>query len=106
MMANFAPDSRYSGLTLRRHTAPDGTEVTFLPRRLIPPPERYQPFGQTRLSGSERVDDVAADAYGNPELYWRIADALGLEDPASLLGQEGRLIPLPLPLEVSGNGDA
>lgn len=105
-MAAFAPDSRYFGLTLRSRTTPDGTVETFLPRRLIPPPDRFQSFGQTRLSGSERIDDVAAEAYGNPELYWRIADALGLQDPASLLGQEGRLIPLPLPLEVASNGDA
>lgn len=106
MMAGFSDNSRYAGLTLRSRTAADGTVETFLPRRIVPAPSRFTAFGIRRLTGSERLDDVAAEAYGNPELYWRIADALPLEDPADLLGQEGSRVTLPLPLEVSDNGDA
>lgn len=105
-MTEFAANSRYFGLPLKTRPGPDGETETYLPRRLIPPPERYKAFGLKRLSGSERVDDVAAEAFGDPELFWRIADALRLEDPGSLLGEEGRLVPLPLPLEVANNGDA
>lgn len=105
-MAEFTANSRYAGLVLRTRTAADGTVETFLPRRIVPAPGRFTAFGIRRLTGSERIDDVAAEAYGDPELYWRIADALPLEDPADLLGQEGRRVPLPLPLEVSDNGDA
>lgn len=101
---DFALSSRYAGLVLRRRTAADGIVQTFLPRRIVPPPGRFTAFGQRRLSGSERIEDIASEAYGDPELYWRIADALPLEDPADLLGQEGRRIPLPLPLEVSDSG--
>ena len=100
----FALSSRYAGVVLRSRTAPDGTVQTFLPRRIVPPPGSFTVFGQRKLSGSERIEDIATEAYGDPELYWRIADALPLEDPADLLGQEGRRIPLPLPLEVSDSG--
>lgn len=105
-MAGFAANSRYAGLVPLTRTGPDGATETFLPRRLIPAPQRFRAFATTQLSGSERIDDIAAAAYGDAELFWRIADALGLEDPAVLLGQEGRRIPLPLPLEVADNGDA
>lgn len=103
---DVAPSSRYAGLVPRQRIAADGTVQTFLPRRIIPQPDRFTAFGQRRLSGTERIDDIAAEAYGDPELYWRLADALPLEDPAELLGQEGRPIPLPLPLEVSDHGVA
>lgn len=105
-MTDFPANSRYAGMVPRTRTSETGETETYLPRRLIPAPGRFQPFGFTRLTGSERIDDVAAEAFGDPELYWRIADALGLEDPASLLGEEGRRIPLPLPLEVADNGNA
>ncbi|MFN9645962.1 MAG: LysM domain-containing protein [Cyanobacteriota bacterium] len=101
---DVAPASRYAGLVPRQRIAADGSVQTFLPRRLIPAPERFTAFGHRRLSGTERIDDLASEAYGDPELYWRLADALPLEDPADLLGQEGRRIPLPLPLEVSDRG--
>lgn len=105
-MAAFAANSRYAGLVPRSRTAADGRVETFLPRRIVPAPGRFKAFGNRLLTGSERIDDIAAGAYGDPELFWRIADALPLEDPADLLGQEGRRVPLPLPLEVSDHGDA
>ncbi|NYT32047.1 LysM domain-containing protein [Rhizobium sp. WYCCWR 11128] len=105
-MTEISANSRYFGLPMKVRLRPDGEAESYLPRRLIPAPERYKAFGLKRLSGSERIDDMAAEAFGDPELFWRIADALGLEDPASLLGEEGRPVPLPLPLEVASNGDA
>lgn len=105
-MTEFAANSRYFGPQLKTRFGPGGEAETYLPRRLIPQPDRYKAFGFKRLSGSERIDDIAAEAFGDPELFWRIADAMCLEDPGALLGDEGRLVSLPLPLEVASNGDA
>ena len=104
-MTSFSANSRYANVPQKTRVSETGEVETYLARRLIPAAENYQAFGHKKLTGSERIDDVAAEAFGDPELFWRIADALALEDPASLLGDEGRLIPLPLPLEVASNGD-
>jgi hypothetical protein len=49
---------------------------------------------------------VSAAAYGDPEQNWRICDANGDAEPAAATKPEGRLLVLPLPLEVAQDGDA
>jgi hypothetical protein len=49
---------------------------------------------------------VAATAFGDAELYWRICDANGDAEPADATQPTGRLLVIPLPLEVSSDGDA
>ncbi len=102
----FPPSSRYRYVPVLRRTLPDGTVALYLARRILPAPERHVPFEFRRLTGAERPDAVAADAYGDPALWWRIVDATGEADPADLTGQPGRLIMIPLPLEVADDGHA
>ena len=106
MAAPFAPNSRYAGLAERSLTRPDGTEDRFLARRIIPETAAYVAFDQRRLIGGERIDQIAAEAYGDPLLWWRIADANGDADPGRAGDTPGRVLTLPLPLEVARNGRA
>ncbi len=100
----FEPSSRYYGLPIRSRTLPDGTVQSFVSRRIIPALERYQAADRYRTLGGDRIDFVAAATLGDPELYWRICDANGDADPANAASPVGRLLVIPLPLEVAGNG--
>ena len=106
MSSEFPPNSRYRNVPLRTTTAPDGTEITFVGRRIIPAIERYRALDRVRTDKGSRIDNVAADAYGDPEQYWRICDANGVAEPAAATEPEGRLLSIPLPLEVSQDADA
>jgi hypothetical protein len=102
----YSANSRYFSVALRTRTAPDGTVTQFAGRRIIPAIARYRPLDRYRTEGDERIDLLAAEFYGDAEQYWRICDANGVEDPADATAPEGRILIVPLPLEVSGNGDA
>lgn len=105
-MTAFPPNSRYYMTPERTRTLPDGTVQTFTGRRIIPATERFVAMDRLRLTGAERIDMIANLAYGDPELYWRICDANGDQDPARATDTPGRLLILPLPLEVASDGNA
>jgi Base plate wedge protein 53 len=102
----FTPNSRYYGLPLRTRVNPDGTSDNFVGRRVIPALSRYRALDRYRVVGEERIDAVAAEVFGDPELYWRICDANGDADPGRAAQPTGRLLVIPLPLEIADDGDA
>jgi hypothetical protein len=101
-----APNSRYYGLTIRERTNAAGVTENFVARRIIPATERYRALDRHRADGDERIENLSADYLGDPELYWRICDANGDEDPGLATQPISRLITIPLPLEVADDGDA
>jgi hypothetical protein len=105
MTSDFPPNSRYHNMPLRKRTAPDGTEETFVGRRIIPAMERYRALDRYRTEQDSRIDNVAATAFGDPEQYWRICDANGDAEPALATKPEGRLLVIPLPLEIADDGN-
>lgn len=102
----FPPNSRYHRLPVRSRLRADATAETFLARRILPAPERHVAMARLRAAGGERPDALAEAGYGDPELWWRIADAHRDDDPADLTRQPGRLLVIPLPLEVADDGDS
>lgn len=106
MSDEFPPNSRYRNVPLVTRVAPDGTQETFVARRIIPAMERYRALDRRRTQGASRIDDVAAAAYGDPEQYWRICDANGDAEPALATQPDGRLLLIPLPLEIADDGNA
>ena len=64
------------------------------------------------LDGGELTDRrtaatsvLAARHLGDPELWWRLADANGVTDPATLAEPVGRMLRVTLPADVPGGGD-
>ncbi len=68
----FAPNSRYNGVPTLTFVLPDGRSVAYLARRFIPEPlaTREWPVVQ-----GDRLDLIAARLLGDPEQWWKQADA-------------------------------
>jgi hypothetical protein len=102
--ALFAPNSRYYGLPTATLPAADGRAIVYLRRRFIPPvggsaaASATTPVGgnslvlQHGVLKGDRLDNLAAGAYGDPELYWRIADANEAMAPDELTETSGRVL--------------
>lgn len=99
------PASRYSTVEAAQTTLPDGRQVAFLRRRFIPPPSQFATRLQHTVVQGERLDGLAAQYLGNPEMFWQIADANLAFDPADLTETPGSQIRITLPAGLPGPGD-
>jgi hypothetical protein len=93
------PSSRYYGFGVEQITLANGTVVSYLSRRIIPPRSLYTKTQNYSVVASDRLDNLAARFLGDPILFWMIADANGAEDADALTAEPGRVILIPL---VSG----
>lgn len=90
------PNSRYLNTTVEMLTKPDGTQVAYLQRRIIPQMQIYASVQNYVVIDGDRLDNLAFKFLGNPLLFWMICDANGASDPESLTGQVGRTILIPM----------
>jgi hypothetical protein len=97
----FAATSRYYGLTTKTLETPDGRTITYLARRLVPRPERFDVLQEHVVTQGQRLDQIAAKYLGDPEQFWRLCDANGAIDPAELT-VVGRRINITLPEGIPG----
>lgn len=109
---SLPPTSRYAGVgvtALVRPAAP-GEEpappVPYFRRRLCPPPERFALLHEHTTVEGDRRDLLAAALLGDPELWWRLADANAVIDPARMTLPPGRRLRVTLPESVPGAADA
>jgi hypothetical protein len=93
------PNSRYYGNGTEQYTMPDGTVVSYLSRRIIPPASVYTQTQNYTVGAGDRSDNLAARFLGDPLLFWMIADANGVHNADDLTAVPGRVIQVPL---VSG----
>lgn len=94
--AAFPPNSRYNTTPVATLTAPDGTQVVYLRRRFVPPPEAFAAAGQATVGEGDRLDNLAAALLGDPEVFWRLCDANRALRPDEL-EVVGRVLVVPLP---------
>jgi hypothetical protein len=100
--AAFPPTSRYHQIPIARLTMADGTEVAYLQRRFVPPPENFALLQEHLVTEGERLDHIAAKYLGDPEQFWRLCDANGAMRPDELLEPVGRRIRITLPENIPG----
>jgi len=74
---DFPPESRYHGVPTAQVTGADGQPVTYLRRRLSPPPEAFALRHVRATKQGERLDRIAAAETGDPEMFWMLMDANG-----------------------------
>jgi hypothetical protein len=99
---NFAPTSRYYGIETVVAVLPDGRRVSVLRRRLVPAPERFTLLQEHVVSQDERIDRLSAAYLGDPQAFWRIADANTAMQPEQLTAELGRRVRITLPEGVPG----
>jgi hypothetical protein len=92
----FPPNSRYAGVEVAMHPGPDGTEVAYLRRRFVPQPSDSAAAGTYTVAEADRLDNVAFQLLGDPELFWRLCDANRAMVPTELQ-EVGRMLIVPLP---------
>jgi hypothetical protein len=95
----FIAQSRYSGVQLSvLQRRPDEPGVVYAKRRFIPAPGTLTVTARHVVSGLDRPDLLGARHFGDPLLYWRIADANAVVDPNELTDTLGRRVDIPLPM--------
>lgn len=99
---NFPPTSRYSGIDTATLTLADGRIVSYLRRRFLPSPERFALLQEHVVTQGERLDNVTAKYIGDPEAFWRIADANSAMRPDALTETIGRRLRITLPEGIPG----
>jgi len=93
---SFGPNSRYQGVALGAWLPPgDGPAIAYVLRRFIPQMRDIDIEAEHIVKSGERPDLLSAQAYGDSELYWRIADANAATDPFELTDTIGLRVFIP-----------
>jgi hypothetical protein len=87
--------SRYANVGQAIWTAPDGSQVPYLLRRLLPAPGILATSGQYQVHFGERIDTIANSTLHDPTLSWLLGDA-NLAIRPTQLAQPGRVLVIPV----------
>ena len=98
----FAATSRYYGLDTETLTASDGRSIIYIVRRFVPPADGFQLLQLHTVTRDERLDNITAHYLGDPELFWRVADANSAMRAEELVEKVGRKLRITLPQGITG----
>ena len=94
----FGQNSRYRAVPFGLYLPDDGQPgVTYVLRRFIPQRRDIPAQLEHIVQAGERPDTLANRAMGDPELYWRVADANAVTDPFALTDTLGGRVAIPAP---------
>jgi len=93
----FPPTSRYHGIAVQTRGPEESKQVSYLARRLLPLEDRFETILEHAVSEGDRLDNVAAQYLGDPEQFWRIADANSEMNPFELTARIDRRLKITLP---------
>lgn len=105
--SHFAENSRYYRSETATGTLQDGRPVVYVRRRFLPQPEQMATRVQHTVVLDDRLDNLAHQYLGQPELFWQICDANRVLRPADLTDVPStvgdlRVIRIGLPVGVPG----
>ncbi len=93
----FGDASRYKGAALGTLARADGSLTAYVRRRFVPALRDIASAAGHVVQGGERPDLLAWQPYGDPLLYWRIADGNAVIDPNELTDTVGAVVSIPVP---------
>lgn len=93
----FDPDSRYYHIETAELAQKDGRKVAYKRRRFLPQGESLDLLVEVQVTEGDRLDLLTARSLGNPEQFWRIADANDSMNPHALDTEVGRRLRVPVP---------
>ncbi|BAZ37714.1 hypothetical protein NIES4101_36370 [Calothrix sp. NIES-4101] len=98
----FPITSRYYGVDIATLKTPTGRQITYLRRRFLPSPERFALIQEHTVTEGDRLDNITDDYLGDPEQFWRVADANNAMNPSELTETIGRKLRITLPEGIPG----
>jgi len=98
----FEHTSRYHALPTASLTLADGRVVAYKRRRFLPRGADMTALTEVEVGEGDRLDQLAARAFGDPEQYWRVCDANDAMNPAELVSEPGRSLVVPAPRAEAG----
>lgn len=98
----FPVTSRYYGVATATIETLDKKAVAYLRRRFLPRQERFELIREHTVVQGDRLDNIAATYLGDPEQFWRIADANGAMRPEELTEEIGRRLRITQPEGIPG----
>ncbi|MGH9866935.1 MAG: LysM domain-containing protein [Candidatus Polarisedimenticolia bacterium] len=98
----FDINSRYHDIEQLELEMPDGTIIVYLRRRIVPPPERFEPLVEHTVMEGDRLDTITARYLGDPEQFWRVCDANAALRPDELVETPGRRLRITMPEGIPG----
>ena len=93
----FDPTSRYASLPTATYVTPDGRTVTYVRRRFLPQGDTLPLLTEVTVTQGDRLDLITARTLGDPEQFWRVADANDALDPVDLTDEPGSTLRVPIP---------
>jgi hypothetical protein len=102
----FPPTSRYHGLDTAMMEDTSGKTIVYVRRRFLPSPDRFALLQEHAVVQGERLDNITAQYFGDPEQFWRICDANSAMRPEELTETIGRRLRITLPEGIPGVPDA
>jgi hypothetical protein len=98
----FAITSRYYNLPTAEFETAEGRKIVYVRRRFVPPPERFELLTEHTVTEGERLDNITYQYLGDPEQFWRVADANNAIRPDELTETIGRKLRITLPEGIPG----
>ncbi|HLY02211.1 MAG TPA: hypothetical protein VKR56_06895 [Candidatus Cybelea sp.] len=102
----FPPNSRYQNVPTTTYTTPSGKTIVYLQRRFVPSPSQFATIAVYTVKLGDRIDNVSAQAFGDPKLYWRICDANLIMQPPDATATVGTQLNITLPLGIPATPSA
>jgi hypothetical protein len=93
----FDYTSRYQNIESATLALADGRVVVYKRRRFLPRGATRPLLVEVTVTESDRLDLITARTLGDPEHFWRVADANDAMNPFDLTNEPGRRLRVPVP---------
>jgi len=93
----FDHTSRYVRIETTTHARADGRQIAYKRRRFLPQGESLPLLVDLHIGRGDRLDLLAARTIGDPQQYWRLADANNAMHPDELTAEPDASLRVPVP---------
>ena len=93
----FEAGSRYAAIDTATLTNAEGRVIAYKRRRFLPDGDRMPLLTRVTVAQGDRLDLITARTLGDPEQFWRVADANNAMNPFDLTAEPGRTVRVPVP---------
>jgi hypothetical protein len=93
----FDHTSRYYRIETATLKTPEGRMVTYVRRRFLPQGPKMPLLVEVTVTDGDRLDLITGRTLGDPEQFWRVADANNALDPSELTAEPGATVRVPIP---------